>query len=187
MHVRLSMVLGTYVVEDQADTVLGRLSDIVLNPDTGVVVGFFVRGPGLFSSPLFLSVMDIVAWGTVVHVRDEHRLCPPEDLVRLRSILADPRKVLSQRMETKKHVYLGVCQDIQFDTRQFVMEWLFPRKWLFFTGIPVAASDILEVTPKAIIIREKTSAVPEKEKAEPAEEVRLPDVIPATTSASKKL
>ncbi len=147
MHVRWSSVRGMQVVSDETQLTVGLLTHPLINADTGRLLGFFVVGVG---ADLFLSVLDIVAWGMRVHVRSVDALSPPGDLIRLQKFLADPRTFLHQRICIRESgVFLGVCADLQFDTRQYSIEWLFPRR-MFFFRTPIAAQEILEVTPDAI-------------------------------------
>ncbi len=164
MHIRFSIVLGTSVLDDESSRVIAKISDILINPDTGKIVGFFVMVPGLFSGHgHFLSCTDIVAWGTVVHVRSEDAIVPAEDLVRLQLLLADSRRVIGQQIVTLTgRTYLGMCTDVQFDTRQMEIEWLFPKKYVFVSQSPVPASDIVEITPEAIVVREPLRLKKEK-------------------------
>lgn len=190
MHVRFSMVRGTPVVDEQTQQPLGMLEGVLVHPDTGAVLGFFVYGIGyLEGQQLFLASSDILSWGTRVHIRSEDRLSPPDELVRLQSLLQSPRTVLGQKIIIKKtRVVVGTCVDIQFDTRHFQIEWLFPKKW-FVERRAVAASDIVEITNAAILISEPLRPRRElaKELAEAPvkilEEVVAPPV-PSTRSAS---
>lgn len=182
MHVRFSIVRGTPVVDEQTQTMLGTISGILLQPDTGNVVGFFVRGAGQ-GEELFLAAIDILSWGTKVHVRDQDRLTEPAELVRIKALLESPRPILGQPIITQRAKRtLGTCIDVQFDTRHFQMEWLFPRK-LFMEGRPVPASDIIEVTAKAVIVREplKPRNALAEELAEAPAKI-LGEVVPATPS-----
>ncbi len=155
MHVRFSIVRGTPVVDEQTQQTLGTIAGILPHPDTGDVLGFFVSGMGmLHGQQLFLASADILSWGTKVHVKSEDRLAPPQDLIRIAKLLEDPRPILGQKIVTQKAKRtLGTCCDMQFDTRHFQIEWMFPKKF-FMEGRPVPASDIIEVTRKAVIVKE---------------------------------
>ena len=143
---------------------MGTLSGIVLHPDTGVVEGFFVCTPGLFErGNLFLQSVNILHWGLRVTIRHADVLSSVDDLVRLRTLIDEHRPILGQRMITESGRTLGRCSDVQFTTNDFRLEWLFPRRFLR-TGIPVPASQILEVTPEAIILRD--TLLPSKEAQE---------------------
>ncbi len=125
---------------------------------------------------LFLSVHDILRIGLVITVRDSERLAPPEDVLRVMSIVDEKCPVIGQRIVTKntKRV-LGTCMDVQFDTVTFMLEWLFPRKW-FRLQTPLPASEILEVTPEAIIVREPEIKIEETKKA-PVEHMALTEAL----------
>ncbi len=187
MHVRFSMVIGMPVVEDQADTTLGIVSGILLHPDTGVIVGFFVRDLRMFGgSEYFLSVADIIGWGTVIHVRSEEKLALPQDIVRLSALLDDPRRVLGQKILTRQsRRSIGRCQDVQFDTRHFQLEWLFPKAWWFFSRTPVPASDVIEITEEGILVREQVLSEPAMKQVQELD-LSLPDVLPSTTMQCKR-
>jgi uncharacterized protein YrrD len=184
MHVRFSIVRGTPVVDEQTQQTLGAIVGILPHPDTGDVLGFFVRGMGpLEGQELFLASADILSWGTKVHVKSEDRLAPPHDLIRIAALLEHPRPILGQKIVTQRaRRTLGTCSDVQFDTRHFQIEWLFPKKF-FMEGRPVPANDIVEVTRKSVIVKEplKPRRVLADELAEAPAKI-LNEVVPATPS-----
>ncbi|MEI8230054.1 MAG: PRC-barrel domain-containing protein [Candidatus Peregrinibacteria bacterium] len=153
MQLRFSTCLGIPVMEEQTNEPIGVLSGIVLHPDTGKVEGFFVRTGGLFSSfSLFLPSSDIARFGVRVSIRSRDSLAPPGEFLRIQPLLADRRTVLGQRIETKAGRTVGRCVDVQFDSVVMQLTWLFPRRFLRW-GDPIPATDILRVTPQAIIVR----------------------------------
>lgn len=181
MHVRASSVAGMPIVDDARQEMLGILGKPLIHPDSGKIEGFFVHPHGTGMVPAFLSASDIVAWGTQVHVREGDRIAPVADIVRLQPMLADPRTFLGEPIrvtETKRS--LGRCVDVQFDTRRFVVEWLFPRRW-YFMWDPVPASEILEVTSEAIWVREPLRALP----GELGARASSPDGVVETTPATQ--
>lgn len=142
------------VVPENGDVTLGQITGIFIHPDTGCIEGFFVRAGGMFGGgELFLSAMDIRHWGTRVRVLSEDVLSPFEERVRLQDIAGEERPVLGQNIRTKSGTRLGRCRDVQFETKTFRLEWLFPRGW-FRWGIPVPASAIIEVRREAVIVRD---------------------------------
>lgn len=169
MHLRLTTCIGMDIATEESDVLLGTLNGALIDPDTGEVVGFFVSTFGVLSAQtLFLPTFCIVRWGTSVWVSDEDALCHPQDILRVQALLDDPRTLLGQPVTTKSGVRLGTCKDVQFSTTLFQLEWVFPKtfwKW----GTPVPATDILEVTPEAIIVREPLRGMPE-ETNEPVQE-----------------
>lgn len=157
MHVRFSTCLGTPIVEEDTDEALGQVSGILVHPDTGKVEGFFVSQGGWFNagSELFLASSDIAHWGLHIRVRDADYLSPLEERIRLVSILEDGRQVVGQRMVTEAGKALGVCKDVQFETKTFLIEWFFPKRlWNWQPAVPFSA--IVEVRPDAIVVRDPT-------------------------------
>ena len=154
MRVRYSALIGLPVCEQEYDEVIGLVSGILVSVDASRVLGFFVRTLSLFSGGhLFLSTSDIVHLGAKVRVRDVEALAPPEELIRLQERLDDPRTILGQSMVTDTGRQLGVCKDVQMDTAEFRIEWLFPRKW-FREGTPIHQSSVLKVTDDDIVVRD---------------------------------
>ncbi len=159
MHLRLSTAIGLPVVDD-AEELLGALSGVLLNPDTGAIEGFFVQIAGFFSSEtVFLPSSGIEHWGSRVRVRSSDVLSPLEEYVRLSQLQGERRPILGQPIITDAGRRLGVCRDIQFDTRSLRLEWLFPRRFLRWM-VPVPVRAIIEVKQEAVIVRgeEKVSA-----------------------------
>lgn len=164
MRARFSRSVGLPVIEEDTGELIGTISGMLLHPDTGVVEGFFVHAQIPFS-PVhpFLLCNDILHWGTRISIRHRDVLASVEDVIRLRELLEKPRPILGQIMVTEGGTTLGRCRDVQFSTKDFRLEWLFPKKF-FRWGIPVPASQIIEVKRDAIIIKE--TAIPDTEEKE---------------------
>lgn len=179
MHVRFSTCVGTNVTVENTEETVGRLYDMLIHPDTGKIEGFFVEVSGFFSSEgMFLSVNDIVRWGTRVMVSDSSDVCEVEDHIRLQSLLQDPRRVLGQSIRTESGKRIGTCKDVQFDTTTMHIEWIFPKRlWKWGTALPV--TEILEVTPRAIIVRDP--ALFNKQKVPPPKDIEVFDQLPGVT------
>ncbi len=182
MHLRLSTAIGLPVV-DPSEELLGLISGVFINPDTGAIEGIFVRVASFLSSDImFVATIDIQHWGRRVRIRDADSLSPLEDLVRLQQIAEERRPVLGQLIKTEEGMVLGRCADIQFDTRFFRLEWMFPRKF-FFWKTPVPAASIQQVRSDAVIVR---LINPAKEEEVQVEAPVLPTLDPlGTTPASR--
>lgn len=150
------------VFEEHSSVSLGTIDGMVLHPDSGRVEGFFVKVRGfLRSSILFLSSVDIARFGLRVTVRSREALAPPEEFLRIKSLLEDDRTILDQSIRTDDGTELGRCADVQFDTTTLQLTWIFPKKFLRW-GIPIASKDILEVKKDAVIVRGTDVAVEEE-------------------------
>ena len=160
MRVRFSTCKGMDVVCDSIHEVLGRITGILVQPDTGKVEGFFVALAMPMAGTPFLSSIDIVRWGTHVHVRAADTVFPVEERVRLQPLLEDGRIVLNQRVRTESGRSLGVCRDLQFHSDFMQCEWLFPRRFWHW-AVPLPFSDVIEVRRDAIIVRDPKPPVKE--------------------------
>lgn len=154
MHLRFSTAAGLPVQEEHAREAVGFISGILLHPDLGKVEGFFVRVSGfLRSEELFLQTMDILHWGKRIRIRDASVLIPLNDIIRLEALVEEGRFMVGQRIISESGITLGTCRDVQFDTTQFMLEWLFPRRFLRWKRA-IPASSIVEVTSDAVIVRD---------------------------------
>jgi len=170
MYARFSTAFGTPFVEEGTGELLGLLTGILIHPDTGKIEGFFVHAPAIFgSSELYCSTMDILHWGSRITVRDRDVVAPAEDRIRLQPLLEDGRTILKQPIITEEGIKLGMCRDVQFDTKTMRLTWLFPRKW-FRWRMAIPRSEIVEVRDDAIIVRDPPAAEAQPAaKADPAE------------------
>ncbi len=153
MRVRFTTVRGMFVVDDRTSDAVAIISDVLINPDDGAILGFFVISLGLIPGDnLFLCTQDITSWGTKVHVREMGVIGPFTELVRFTHFLEEKRTILGQRIETlEQRTYLGRCMDIGFETKDFHLTMLYPKKF-FRLQAPIPASKIQEVTEEAIIV-----------------------------------
>jgi len=176
MHVRFSTCIGVPIVCDTLNEVIGQIYDILLHPDTGAVEGFFVIGPSIPGTS-FLASLDIVRWGTQVHIQYIDAIFPLDERIRLQPLRDDKRKVLHRGIQTESGKAMGTCKDIQFNTKSMKIEWLFPKKWWKW-GIPIPVSSIIEVTQKHILIKDGAIAEPENTSTDPIAEVldALPEI-----------
>lgn len=175
MQLRFSTILGIPVVTEDTGEVVGMLSGMLPHPDTGKIEGFFVELPGMFRrETLFLLTRDIRSWGLRITVRDGDALFPPDEQIRLQSLLEDPRPILGQRILTETGAYVGRCRDLQFDTRYFQIEWLFPKRWGRWR-LPFPVSEIIEVRHEAIIIKDQ-KVLGEEEKRKDTTLLKMPEM-----------
>lgn len=185
MHLLRSHAIGTEVIDDTDHQIQGRVADFLMDPDRGVIVAVLVARP--FSPhPIALLSQDIVAWGNRIHIRDAEVMGPLDEVVRLQSLIADRRTIVGQRIRTKSGIVLGKCVDIQFRTDTFDIEWVFPRRFLR-RELALPASDILEVTEEAVIVKDQGPRGEEAVAEERIEERKLEPIIsPATGRASSR-
>jgi sporulation protein YlmC with PRC-barrel domain len=175
MHLLRSTAIGTEVIDNIDHHIHGKVSDVLIEPDRGKIIALFVEVPGM-PELMALQTQDIASWGNRVHIRGPEVMGELDGFVRLASLLGDPRGVIGQSIRTKSGSFFGTCVDIQFRTDTFDIEWIFPRKFFILKGPALPVSDILEITSKAILIKDQGLAEEKREEGE-AEPERLETVV----------
>lgn len=171
------MCRGTPVIAQAFGDMVGSIDGILLNPDTGKAEGFFVAIPGfLQSTELFLAAADIRRWGRAVEVLDADILGPLDEHVRFHRIAKERRAILGMPVRTESGLRLGRCADVQFDTETFQLQWLFPRKYRLFWGVPIPAHAVCEVRRDAVVVKDRV--LPAKE-----QQVSPVDIVASPTAA----
>jgi len=165
MHVRLSTSIGLPVREEQNGEVVGSLSGILIDPNSGVIEGFYIDVPGFVGNlELFCSSLDVLKWGTTISIRNRDIVSSVEEHVRLLPLLEDKRTVLDQVVRTESGKRLGKCKDVQFDTDKMQFTWIFPKRWCWW-GIAIPRSEIIEITEDAIHVKDPPVPSIEREEA----------------------
>ena len=100
-------------------------------------------------------------------IRSADVLGPVDDRVRLAPLLRDPRTFLHQNIRTKNGRSLGTCRDVQFSTKSWRVEWIFPKKF-FRWGVALPLSEVIEVTTAAIIVKGTEATASDVLKDEPS-------------------
>ncbi len=158
---------------------LGFVSGVLLHPDRGVVEGFFVQVPEFVHAQThFVHSCDVLDVGPPLLIRSNDALGDPQEVLRVQQVLSDPRTVLGQPMLTEDGQRLGRCADAQVDAATLSLTWLFPKRW-FRWGAPVAAADIVRITPQAILVKSRLRPIIE---AEQEQKTTVADVLSAVES-----
>jgi len=166
------------VIDSIDHQIHGKAADIIIDPDRGKIVALLIKRTGI-SQYHGLMVEDIESWGNRIHIRNSDVVGEISDFLRLKPYLEDSRTFVAQPIRTQGGRTIGRCNDVQFRTDTFDLEWIFPRRF-FRNGLPLPVSEILKVTPEAIIIKDQG---PKKEEV-PAEEPVTNPVEPLPTPAA---
>jgi uncharacterized protein YrrD len=172
MRLLYSTVLGMEIIDEAEHQIHGTVSDLLIDPDRGKILALHASSP--FSPPSLVQTQDILSFGQRVHVRDAEVIGSAGEIIRLQPFLEGKRTIIHQAICTKRGMTLGKCIDLQFHPETFDIEWIFPRKFLR-RGPAIPASDILEVTEDAIIVKDQG---PRPEEAPVVETVPTPEVDP---------
>lgn len=148
-----TQTLGLPVVTESGHKI-ARVYDVVLNTDTGKVVGFLTSPSG----QKVVAPVDILFWGNVLSVHDEESILDSEEIHAVSDAFRRGTRVMRGRVVTKSGQYLGQVLDYAVNDKLFVMTKIVVAK--MFLGLItydrriIAHKDILEIKKDRIIVRD---------------------------------
>ncbi len=144
--------VGMPVVSSHGER-LGRIGDVIINPDSGKVAGFFLAP----SNKKVIAAIDVLSWTDYVKISDEQDIVETDEVIQINNILEQNIPVFRNKVYTKDGDYVGVVIDIGFDNKFFSLTCLVVAKGflgiVFWDKKIIAAQDILEITKNKIIIK----------------------------------
>lgn len=153
MLLQVAMLKDLPVASLEDEAKIATVADVVIHPETGELVGFWVQPSGWFAPKRALSSRDIVDYdpGALI-VRSADSIVDPEEVRPFSSVVAKRDSWLGKRVEDENGQNLGQVTDLVLDTdleilrKIEVSSLLGPRRLL-------SREDILRVTPKIIVVR----------------------------------
>ena len=126
-------MIGTKVLEFESGDLLGMVSGIVADPDSGIVEAFWVRPTTIPLRNAILKTSDILEFKKNLYIKSDQVLAQAEDVIRINEILEDGRRFIGSAVESETGVSFGVCDSLSFDTGTYVLKQIHSRK--SFLGI----------------------------------------------------
>lgn len=160
-----SALLNQPVLSLRSGAPIGIATAPVINPNNLAIVGLYCKESARDKKPLVLLTQDIREWIPQGFAVDDHdSLAPPEDLVRLQSVLKINFTLLGKAVYTQNKQRLGKVSDFAVDDQSFMIQKLYVSqnivKNLSGTGLSVDRNQIIEITDKRIVIRDPLQGVP---------------------------
>ncbi|MBI4023112.1 PRC-barrel domain-containing protein [Candidatus Berkelbacteria bacterium] len=132
---------------------IGTIQEVVLDPDSGELVGFWVQPTGWFTARRALSSRDVVSYDTqAIVVQSEAVLLPPEEIQPFKSVVRRNERWVGKRVETESGQRLGHVSTLVIDTDLEILAKLHVSS-LFGPERVLARTEIVRVTPAAIIVK----------------------------------
>ncbi|HEY5714638.1 MAG TPA: PRC-barrel domain-containing protein [Candidatus Gracilibacteria bacterium] len=167
--------IGTWVhAKDSAiaDVPLGKVCDMVVNPDTAKIEAFWVKGNNGFK---LLSPQNIVHWNQMeLLIGEETDLVDPEGMPALRKILEHEVKIIGAPVYGKVYgKYLGKVRNFAFHTiSPSIVSLRVESGWaLFGARRIIPRSRIIDVKKNGIWISDQALETPTKDTKIGAENV----------------
>jgi sporulation protein YlmC with PRC-barrel domain len=141
---------------------IARVYDVVLNTDTGKIVGFLTSPSG----GKVLAPIDVLHWGKALAVHDEESILDSEEIHQVSESFKKDIHVMRNRVFTKSGEYLGKVIDYAINDKMFVMTKIIVAKTIFglinYGMRIIAHKDILEITKEKIIVKDPLKVEPVK-------------------------
>jgi len=146
--------LGTPICDRLNKGLLGKVSDLIVNPVDGEVLAFFIRR----DKKLLLPTVDVlkVASG-VIWVDDPEALVVPDEIIRIADVLKLNTPVFSNKVFTVSRQYLGEVVDFRFETNGWILTKIDVAKKILGIATEkklINATQIVRIKPNEITVRD---------------------------------
>lgn len=158
----IKCLLGNFVESSQTQKRIGKLKEVIVDPDTGKVVAFLLETN--LPKP-WLSVLDILEFQeNKVLIQSEGRLMLLDDLPRIKQIKKLKIKVLDAKVFTEKGQYLGKATDLIFDEHTGeILRYYIARPFILSplkAYLILDRDSILHIEKRGIIVKEPEKKAP---------------------------
>lgn len=157
---------------------VGRIIEIVIEPETGKVAGFLLAPRGEY----VIAPNDILFWEKNIFIHDEEDILETGEIIKVHEVLKKNIPILHSKVFTKSGTYLGKVYDIGINPKFFVMTKLAVAKNILglfpFDEKIIAHKNILEIKKDRIIVKDIEATVRAKEKAQKEENLQI-DIAPS--------
>jgi uncharacterized protein YrrD len=142
---------------------IGRVFDIVINPETGVVAGFLTSP----TKQKVLAPLDVIGWDKALTVHDEDSILEIDEIHQVRESLKKDIRLFRNRVVTKSGACLGKVVDFAMNDKMFVLTKIVVAKTILgifsYDYRIIAHKDIIEIRKDKIIVKNPLKTVPVKE------------------------
>lgn len=183
MLFQISNLLNRPVQALETRSRIGVISDVIVEPAKGQILGFWVK-TGVLEKDKVLSLKDVREIGAdFVACKNESSLVGPDEIIRIKEILNQKIKALNADAKTQSGKLLGKVEDLLVDSislqivKYYIKGLCVTRKLPFACLEPnriIPANKVLKITPEAIIIKDEVGQMTEKELKEKVKAVVEP-------------
>lgn len=140
---------------------VGTVTDVLIHPDTGELVGFWVQLDGWFAPKRALSCHDVIMYDAhAVIISSANTLLPSEEIVPFQAVDKSRDRWIGKVVETEEGDRLGRVTNLVINTDLEIIAKLYVSNLLGSERV-ISRTDIIRVTPKTIIVRANSEMTPE--------------------------
>ncbi|MDB5168938.1 MAG: hypothetical protein JWO41_294 [Candidatus Saccharibacteria bacterium] len=159
-------LLGKSVLSLRTGTPIATITTPIINPNNLKIEGFYCEDRFSKEELVLLcqDIREVLPQGYVVN--DHAVLTEPEELVRLKDVIALDFQMIGKQVETLAKQKVGKVSDYAAETESMYIQKIYVSQSIMksLTGgsLSIDRSQVNEITPKKIIINEllKTSPMP---------------------------
>ena len=173
-----NQIIGTDIVTENG-TLVGRVGDMVIDPDTGKVLGFLLG----FKNKKIITPVDVLSWNQRMIIHDIDDVFDLEEIIKAEKVVKRNVCIMQNKVVTKGGLYLGKVYDFSVHHQMFILTKILITK--SFLGIfnydkkIVAHHNILEIKQEKIIVKDPIQLIPVREKKASVPKAKLRvDIIP---------
>lgn len=117
MMIEALKLINLPVAAEDTLSKVGQIRQIVINPESGHILGFLISGGVLLSKQKVLSIVDIKTWDPEALITEyEKNLVSPAEIVRIKNILERKIDILNLPAKTESGKSLGQVENFLIDT-----------------------------------------------------------------------
>lgn len=152
MLLQASQIIGLPVGATNTQERAGTISNLVIDPDSGQLLGFVVKA-GFFSGEKVLSFHDVTGVDhTAVLVREREVILPPKEIAPVKRAIEDKRPLLGQKVITESGTRLGRVVDLVVNTETAMITKIYVSHLLEERIIPL--DKVIKVTKERIVVKD---------------------------------
>ncbi|MBI4032485.1 PRC-barrel domain-containing protein [Candidatus Berkelbacteria bacterium] len=160
MLIQLDALKGLPVASIDDEARIGVVSDALIHPDTGELVGFWVQPNGWLAPRRALSSSDVVSYdANAIVVRSAESLVNPAEIHAFKLLSARRDRWIGKHVVTESGERLGRVQNVVINTDLEMLAKLYVTSFLpLGTERVIARAEIVNVTQRLITVRGEGSA-----------------------------
>ncbi len=152
------MIINHPLLSLRTGTQVGVVETPIINPNNLKIEGFFCREDSSKRELILVSqdIRDVLPQGVVVN--DQDVLTEPEELVRMKDVLAANFELIGKHVETTDKTKLGKVSDYAVETGSMYVQKMYVTQSIFknFSGgnLGIDRTQIVEITDKKIVVQD---------------------------------
>lgn len=167
MLIQVSSLIQQPVYCVENNSVMARVSDIIVNPENGQIIAFLVK-INFLSPQKVLSIRDIIGIRkNLIIIQKEDCFVDPEEIIEVSKIMNKNIKILGNWVKTKNGEWLGRVEDLLIEIQSFTILKYYIRGATFsFLNGPIfgtykpnriiSKDNIISITSNVIVVNEET-------------------------------